>query len=122
MTDRSRSDDLRVEHLCAPLGIGAERRRVSWKLPSGATIQHAYQLVAGDWNSGRVESTESTDRPVDIAPVSGLMVEWKVKTWTDLGESAWSEPSSWEHGLIDRSEWTARWIAPIEGNDLPARQ
>jgi alpha-L-rhamnosidase len=120
VTDRPH--DLRVDHLTAPLGVGAEPPRVSWKLPEGATAQQAYRVVAGDWDSGRVESAESTFIPVDLRPVRGLAVEWKVKTWTDLGESDWADTSSWEHGLLEESDWTARWIAPIEGDDRPARQ
>ena len=42
--------------------------------------------------AGRAPTT-STFVPVGVAPRSGLAVEWKVKIWTDLGESEWSEPS-----------------------------
>ena len=52
--------DLKVDHLRAPIGIGSVSPRVSWKLPAGATAQHAYRIVASDWDSGRVESSEST--------------------------------------------------------------
>ena len=78
--------DLKVDHLRAPIGIGSVSPRVSWKLPAGATAQHAYRIVAGDWDTGRVESSESTWVPVGILPQSGLAVEWKVKAWTDAGE------------------------------------
>jgi len=114
--------DLRVDHLCSPIGIGSVSPRVSWKLPTGATAQHAYRVVASDWDTGRVESSESTWVPVGIAPQSGLAVEWKVKAWTDAGESDWSEPSSWEHGLLESSDWSARWVAPAELDDQPALQ
>lgn len=78
---------LRVEHLVAPLGIGAETPRLSWKPAVGAAKQHAYRIIAGDWDSGRVKSTEATFVAVDVAPASGLSVTWKVKTWSDQGES-----------------------------------
>ena len=45
-----------------------------------------------------------------------------MKVWTDLGESDWSDSSQWEHGLLSGSAWSARWIAPIERDGLPARQ
>ena len=41
-------------------------------------------------------------------------VEWRVKVWTDLGESDWSDWSSWEVGLADPRDWSARWIGPHE--------
>ena len=121
-TNANRPYALRVEHLIAPVGLGPDAPRLSWKLPTDANEQHAYQIVANDWDSGRVESADSTFVPADVTPASGMAVTWKVKTWTDQGESGWSEPSSWEHGLIDATDWTADWIAPIEADDLPARQ
>jgi alpha-L-rhamnosidase len=117
----SRPHDLRADHLRDPLGIDAAPR-LSWKLPAGATAQHAYRVVAGGWDSGRMESAESTFVPVGVAPASGLRVEWRVKVWTDRGESEWSAPASWEHGLVDPSDWVARWVAPVEAGDLPPRQ
>ncbi len=122
MTDRTLPYDLRVGHLTAPIGVGGEPPRVSWKLPAGAARQDAYRIVVGDWDSGRVNSAESTFVPLGLTPASGIAHEWKVKTWTDLGESEWSVPGSWEHGLLDPSDWTASWIAPVESDDLPARQ
>lgn len=122
MMDQDRPYDLRVDHLVAPLGLGADTPRLSWKLPAGATTQRAYRVVAGDWDSGRVDSAESTFQPVDVPAASGLVVPWKVRTWTELGESEWSDSSSWEHGLVEASDWTASWIAPVEADDVPARQ
>ncbi len=114
--------DLRVEHLVAPLGVGGTAPRVSWQLPAGATAQQAYRVVAGDWDSGRVESDRSTFVATGVAPASGLAVTWRVKTWTDLGESGWSAESSWEHGLLAPGDWSAGWIAPVEADDVPPRQ
>jgi alpha-L-rhamnosidase len=121
-TDRTRPHALRVGHLDKPIGVGDEDPRVSWKLPTGATTQHAYRIVANDWDSGQVESDASTFVPVAVAPATGRAVEWRVRTWTDLGESEWSEPSRWEHGLLAPSDWSAQWIAPVEPADGPPRQ
>ena len=122
MTDSTRPHDLRVNHLRAPLGVGDDPLRVSWKLPGQAAVQHAYRIVADAWDTGRVESAESLFVPVDAPPRSGRRVEWRVKTWTDVGESDWSETSWWEHGLLDAADWSARWVAPVESDDLPLRQ
>ena len=35
-------------------------------------------------------------------------VEWRVKVWTDLGESDWSDPAWFETGLLDAADWVAR--------------
>ena len=114
--------DLRADHLHDPMGVGAAPVRLSWRLPAGSQRQHAYRIVAGDWDSGRVESDASLFVPADITPRSGLMVEWRVKTWTDIGESSWSGPARWEYGLLTDADWNADWIAPVEAADTPARQ
>ncbi len=130
--DHDRPHGLRVEHLVAPLGIGPEPPRLSWQLPEGADHQVAYQLLVtvddptgfgGETSdTGRVESPEHLWVPSGVEPVSGRRVTWRVKVWTDLGESEWSAPSWWEHGLLSPEDWTAHWVAPVEAEDRPARQ
>ena len=123
MTDSTRPHDLRVNHLRAPLGVGDDPLRVSWKLPGQAAVQHAYRIVADAWDTGRVESAESLFVPVDVPPRSGRRVEWRVKTWTDVGESDWSETE-----LVGARAPRRRGLdAPggsrrVESDDLPLRQ
>ena len=119
---KSAPHDLRVDHLRDPIGVGRDPVGLSWQLPPGSTHQNAYRIVAGEWDSGRVESDASTFVPVPVEPRSGRAVEWRVKTWTDLGESDWSAIGRWEYGLLDAADWCARWIAPVESGDGPARQ
>jgi alpha-L-rhamnosidase len=107
---------LRVEHLgAAALGIGVREPRLSWWLPEGASTQVAYRIDAGDWDSGRIESAESVLVAWGGAPRAPRQrVEWRVKVWTDLGESDWSSPAWFETGLLDAAEWVAQWIEPYE--------
>ncbi len=40
-----------------------------------------------------------------------MIYYWKVRVWDEHGiESDWSEPSSWEMGLLNQSDWGAEWI------------
>src|SRR5690242_261576 len=106
---------LRVEHLETPLGITVSRPRLSWWLPEGVRRQVAYRVRTSHWDSGRVESAESVLVPyAGPEPASGQRVEWRVKVWTDAGESEWSAPSWWETGLLLQDDWRARWVAPVE--------
>jgi alpha-L-rhamnosidase len=106
---------LRVEHLEEPLGIDSHHPRLSWRLPSGAYEQYAYQLRAGKWDSGKVESAQSVLIPYEGPELeSGQSIDWAVRVWTDLGESEWSEVSRWEMGLLKASDWNADWISPQE--------
>ena len=109
-----RPHDLRVDHLVDPLGVGDHSPRLSWRLPDGSREQLARRLVVGDVDSGIVEGAEQLWVPSGMAPASGRRVEWRVKVWTDLGESDWSEPASWEHGLLSEGDWSAEWISPVE--------
>ena len=104
---------LRVEHLLDPLGIDVEAPRLSWQLPAGTARQLAYAVETGSWESGRVESAQSVLVPYrGPSLVSGERVEWRVKAWTDAGESDWSAPAFWEMGLLEAADWVAGWIEP----------
>ena len=107
---------LRVEHLGdAGLGIGERRPRLSWQLPDGASAQTGYQLELNGAPQERVEASECVLTPWRHDPLgSAARVVWRVKVWTDVGESDWSQPAWFETGLLEPGDWTARWIAPAE--------
>jgi alpha-L-rhamnosidase len=107
---------LRVEHLDdAALGIGDRRPRLSWQLPDGATGQRAYRIELDGRALDTMESGDSVLVPwAGDALVSRQPVEWRVKVWTDRGESEWSRPAWFETSLLDAADWRARWIEPVE--------
>ena len=112
---------LMVEHLVAPVGTSVRRPRLSWWLPDGASAQEAFQVQAGSWDSGRVDGRDHLlVRYEGPEPAARERVEWRVKVWTDLGESEWSDRSWWEVGLLDPSDWSARWVSPVEDERPPA--
>jgi len=116
-----RPSRLRVEHLGDALGIGTTRPRFSWWLPDGTARQLGYRIRTDNgWDTGRVESSDSV--LVEYAgPRLGSRdrVEWRVKVWTDAGESDWSSPGVFELGLLESADWSAQWIAPAEFSELP---
>ncbi len=118
----ARPHRLRVEHLGdAVLGIGDRRPRLSWQLPGGAREQTAYQLELDGTPHPRVESSESVLVPWPHEPLSSRRrVEWRVKVWTDAGESDWSTAAWFETGLLDPGDWVARWIEPVERETGPS--
>jgi alpha-L-rhamnosidase len=119
---------LRTEYKENPLGIDSPQPRFRWQLQSGSrgVVQSAYELrVARSesaaragrdlvWGSGRVASDASTQVPyAGPALRSGERLYWQVRVWDGGGRaSAWSEPGSWEMGLIQPSDWKASWIEP----------
>ncbi len=107
---------LGVEHLGASvLGLGERRPRLSWRLPDGATRQEAYAIEIDGRDPGRIESEDCVlvPWPGDTL-ASRQRVVWRVKVWTDGGVSEWSTPAWFETGLLDKADWAARWIEPME--------
>lgn len=35
---------------------------------------------------------------------------WKVKVWTNTGDTEWSSPAFWSMGLLNAADWKGRWI------------
>ena len=118
---------LRVEYRTNPLGLDAARPRFSWRMETSArnATQSAYQIqvaidsasLGGDrqrplWDSGKIASDASVFLPYDGPRVtSRTRYHWHVRTWDANGTaSGWSAPAFWETGLLERAEWTARWI------------
>lgn len=131
---------LRCEYLSNPLGIDVLKPRLSWVLnpASGVRGQDAYRVLAasspalldkdqGDlWDSGRVASGETSWIEYGGKPlVSGQQVYWKVRIWSGGKASPWSGAASWSMGLLQASDWKAKWIgqarppATAENTPLP---
>jgi len=119
------TQNLRCEMLHNPLGIETIHPRLSWQITGeGRNInQTAYQILVasspakldanvGDlWDSHRVNSGESI--MINYAGktlISRTACYWKVKVWTNKGESQWSQPAMWSEGLLKATDWKSRWI------------
>ncbi len=106
---------LRTEYLKNPLGIDIGKPRLSWNCEGGSK-QTAYQIVAkvnGEtvWNSGKVESSSMTHIPYGRRSFkSRERVNWSVKLWGENGEGGEISHSFFELGLLEASDWKAKWI------------
>jgi alpha-L-rhamnosidase len=119
-------DALETEHATDPLGIDVSHPRLSWQLrPHGDDVhQTAYRIIVassaerlareqGDvWDSGRVRSGQSIEVPYEGARLeSRRRYHWKVRVYDEHGRpTEWSRPASWEMGLLEPGDWSARWI------------
>src|SRR6187455_791813 len=113
---------LRVEHLDGTaLGIHETRPRLSWRLPPGAVGQRAYEVELGDGRTARFESPDHVLVPWPFEPLrSREAITWRVRIWTTSGASSWSDPVSFETGLLEPADWQARWIEPHEPERFPS--
>jgi alpha-L-rhamnosidase len=116
-----------------PLGLGVARPRLSWRTETDATgwFQSAYQIEVRDagrgaalWDSGRVESGESVLVPYAGPPLpSRQRCAWRVRVWGGDGSaSEWSDPASFEVGLLEPGDWSARFITPDWDEDTTTSQ
>jgi len=126
--------ELKCEYAVNPVGIDVAQPRFGWVLTSSGRgqMQSAYRiLVAGDegqlasdvgetWDSGKVQS----DRSVNVACggkalAGGARYWWKVRVWDARGRpSAWSKPARFEMGLLNKSDWQAKWIGMAAGGSV----
>ena len=126
-------DTLTCERLSEPVGIDAAAPRLSWvnraKDENAQNLsQSAYRVLAasseailaenrGDlWDSGWVTSNENLDIAYAGKPLeTSRHIWWKVAVRdADGTESAWSAPARWVTGVMNPSDWTAKWIGQPE--------
>ncbi|NBA78629.1 family 78 glycoside hydrolase catalytic domain [Emticicia sp. ODNR4P] len=118
-------EKVRCEFLQNPEGIDVVQPRLSWQINTNqrAVNQTAYQILVassqellaqnqGDlWDSGKINSDEMIQvRYAGKALKSRSKCFWKVKVWTNKGESNWSETASFSIGLLNYVDWKGRWI------------
>ncbi|HJU12634.1 MAG TPA: alpha-L-rhamnosidase N-terminal domain-containing protein, partial [Candidatus Binataceae bacterium] len=117
---------LRIDYRENPLGIDDTTPHFSWQSNSTERNwrQSAYEILVSSspenlqsgnadvWNSGKQASSQS----VDVA-YSGPALEsrkryyWAVRVWDSNGQqSQSSEMAWWEMGLLQPSDWSAKWI------------
>lgn len=113
--------DLTAETLTNPLSIDNPHPGFSWMLssPQRNVMQTAYQIRVSMgkhevWNTGKVASDQSLYiiyRGEALRP--GQKYSWQVKVWDNSGRnSGWSEPATWQMGLLTPADWQAKWITP----------
>ncbi|MGW6196875.1 family 78 glycoside hydrolase catalytic domain [Kribbella sp. NPDC055110] len=112
---------LRIDSGGDQFTVSGPSPRLSWRPPATLTGQSAYELdsTVDGASVARVThtSTEHLFVPWPWAPLqSSQRVTWRVRVRGDQGFSEWSEPSSFEVGLLNE-DWTAHWISPDETVD-----
>lgn len=119
---------LKTEYKVNPLGIDKLKPRLSWHIEDDKTnvLQTAFQVICASslkelkkeenliWNSGKVVSDQSVHVVYGGKTLQSAQgVCWKVKVWNNYGdESDWSEPAYFQMGLLNPSDWKAKWIEP----------
>ncbi len=76
------------------------------------------------WDSGRVESNQSTQVVYAGAPLrSRMRCHWKVRLWdADGAPTPFSQPARWTMGLLEPGDFQAKWIGVDGPMTYPVRQ
>ena len=128
---------MRCGYLTNPLGVDDPAPRLSWRSDDTARgwTQSAYQirvastlaaLRAGHadvWDSGKQPSAESIGIAYGGSKLqSGHRYYWTVRVWDAYGKAADpAEPAWWEMGLLERSDWKAKWISRPDPDEAAER-
>jgi hypothetical protein len=88
------------------------QEQASYRILVASNRRNLRRDVGDKWDSGRVESSRTTNITYQGPRLNaGEQVYWKVRVWdADGNASEWSDPGTWEAGLITKSDWTANWI------------
>jgi alpha-L-rhamnosidase len=117
-------ENLLTENLTNPIGIDITQPRLSWQLVTDKKniSQTAYEIKVssnasgkGDiWSSGKINSDQSVQIYYNGSPLlSGKKYFWEVRVTDNTGKiSAWSAPAFFEMGLLNVTDWKAKWIQP----------
>jgi alpha-L-rhamnosidase len=126
--------DLKCEYKTNPIVIDSAKPRLSWKIRSSerAVLQSAYQLRVAEnahdlkaaenliWETKKVKTDQSTHVVYQGPSLSSRQsLWWQVRVWDNHGNlSDWSQPASWEMGLLAPDDWAANWIEPDLKEDV----
>lgn len=113
---------LRCEYLENPLGMDVATPRLSWRWSTVVRNQKAYQLVVGTdsvqvtegvgncWDSQRVTSSDilAVYAGASLKPYTRYF--WRVTGWDEKDQPFTSDVTSFETGVMERSNWRGAWI------------
>ncbi len=120
--------NLRCEDRINPLGLDILIPRFSWQIVSDQRNleQTGYEIRVGyksgksnQLNGWKVMSSQSVYVPyTGKALESGTAYYWQVRVWDNKGRvSGWSEKAYWQMGLLQASDWKAKWIESTSDAD-----
>lgn len=125
-------NDIKVELKTNPVGLDIPNPRFSWKINSNVpnTNQLAYRIIVAEsekdilneknliWDTKMVKSPSSLlIRYNGTKLLSRKTYFWKIKVYTNQGQSNWSY-GHWSMAFLNQSDWKASWI----GSDKISKQ
>ena len=95
-------------------------KQSAWQIRVASSKDLLFADKADLWDSGKVKSDQSNLIAYKGKDLSSMQeCWWQVRVWDAKGNvSAWSRPAYWCMGLLQPSDWKAKWIgAPWQGEE-----
>jgi alpha-L-rhamnosidase len=120
--------DGRADHI---IGMDDQTPAFGWQSSAGGQTAYEVRVASTEarlsdpdlWSSGKIDSSRSLDVEYAGKPfATGQRVYWQVRVWDHDGKvSPWSDPTSFEMGLLNPSDWDgAKWIQqPGQADNAP---
>ena len=105
---------LKTEFLTDPIGTDFQCPLLTWNCEGGVK-QTAYRIVAECdgtvvWDSGKKKS-DSMRAVYPEKLRSRDRIRWSITLWNENGEAGEAAEAFFEMGLIEKSDWRAKWIS-----------
>ncbi|MFH4967430.1 family 78 glycoside hydrolase catalytic domain [Gaetbulibacter sp. M240] len=123
--------DLKVEHLTAPLGLDTSEPRLSWKIEStGPNLVQTRYHISVDTDSIAVANGLGTLLNQNAQSDENLLIYngkplkpftkyyWGIQISTSNSRKSDVRVSSFETGMMDKSNWEGSWITDVEDINL----
>lgn len=121
-------DEMFVESKICPIGVDVTHPSFGWSYKSSfnrAQMQTAYRIMVSTdeecvkclvWDSGKMASRKTVHVLYEGPPLqSRIRYYWKLQFWDQNDQMTESPAAWWEMGLLNESDWTARWIGEPDG-------
>ena len=118
-------ENLRCDHLSAPIGIDSSNPRLSWMMNDSrnGALQTAYRIIVGTDSmevlsgKGSVWDSEKTHSDAIMVTYGGQGLQpftryfWKVEAWGKDNALVSSPVCSFETGMMCQNNWQGAWIS-----------
>jgi alpha-L-rhamnosidase len=115
--------NLLTEGKVTPLNVHNTATKLSWHANVKNQAFYQIQVASNDealaqnkadlWDSGKVSGQQSLNIAYQGKPLtSNDRAVWRVRVWQagQTEPSAWSDTTHWEMGLMNKSDWQAKWL------------
>lgn len=123
--------EVKTQYPAGLIGVAGAPVYLSWQVKSDliGAVQQAFHIQVSNakdfesltWDSGRVSGSNQLGFEVPGSPFASREQRYyRVRIETNAGVTEWSEPVFVEAGLLDSSDWNAKFIGDVGSKEGPS--